>query len=91
MLVIGCALFQEEEVVYLTEAERLHAGQDEVRRRLGVPGFMQLLSTGEMLWSYRIWTNTGGDLNGPGTSYCDRYDLWFDRQATLRRWTRQDC
>ncbi|MBS0169806.1 MAG: hypothetical protein JSR62_05585 [Nitrospira sp.] len=33
MVVIGCALLQEE-VIYLTEAERLHATQDEVKRRL---------------------------------------------------------
>ncbi len=91
MLMMGCSLFQEEEVIYLTEAERLHVGQGEVRQRLGVPDVTQSLATGEILWTYRIWTNTGGDLNGPGTSYCDRYDLWFDRQATLRRWTHQAC
>jgi hypothetical protein len=49
-------------------------------------GFTKPLSNGETVWLYQIWTNTGGDLNGPGTSYCDQYSLRFDRHATLREW-----
>jgi hypothetical protein len=87
----GCALFQEEEVTYLKEAEQLHATQDEVKRRLGTPRVTKSIANGETVWLYQIWTNTGGDLNGPGTSYCDQYSLRFDRQATLREWKHQGC
>lgn len=91
VMLAGCALFQEEEVIYLNKAKRLHATQAEVKRRLGIPDVTQSLSNGETMWRYQIWTNTGGDLNGPGESYCDQYSLRFDRQATLREWTHQGC
>ncbi|BFU94091.1 MAG: hypothetical protein NTNFB02_08130 [Nitrospira sp.] len=91
ILLAGCALFEEEEVIYLKKAQRIHATQSEVKRRLGVPKVAQSLSNGETMWSYQVWTNTGGDLNGPGESYCDQYRLRFDRQATLREWTHDDC
>lgn len=87
----GCALFEEEEVIYLKKAKRLHVTQAEVKHRLGMPHAVQPLSNGETMWRYQIWTNTGGDLNGPGESYCDQYSLRFDRQATLREWTHHDC
>ena len=44
-----------------------------------------------MVWLYHIWTNTGGDLNGPGTTFCDQYSLRFDREAILREWKHQGC
>jgi len=91
MFLTGCALFQEEEVTYLKEAEKLHATQDEVKRRLGTPRVTKSIANGETVWLYQIWTNTGGDLNGPGTSYCDQYSLRFDRQAILREWKHQGC
>lgn len=91
IVLAGCALFEEEEVIYLKKAQRLHATQAEVKRRLGVPKVTQSLSNGETLWRYQTWTNTGGDLNGPGETYCDQYSLRFDGQATLREWTHDDC
>lgn len=91
VMLAGCALFQAEEVTYLKEAERLHATQTDVKRRLGAPKFSHSLSSGETMWRYHIRTNTGGDLNGPGTSYCDQYDLRFDQKKILREWTRQAC
>lgn len=91
MILTGCALFQEEEVVYLKKAMNLHATQADVRRQLGNPDSTQSLSSGETMWRYQIWTNTGGDLNGPGVSYCDQYALHFDQKGTLRGWIHQDC
>jgi hypothetical protein len=87
----GCALFEEEEVIYLKKALKAHATEAEIKRRLRVPKDSQSLPNGELLWKYQIWTNTGGDLNGPGQSYCDQYNLRFDRQGTLRDWTHEDC
>lgn len=87
----GCTLFDEQEVIYLKEAEKLHETQNEVQRRLGLPHFTKLLPNGQTVWLYQIWTNTGGDLNGPGTSYCDLYRLRFDQQATLREWRHHSC
>ena len=87
----GCGLFQQEEVVYLKEAEKLHATQDEVKRRLGNPRVTKALPNGDMVWLYHIWTNTGGDLNGPSTTFCDQYSLRFDREAILREWKHQGC
>lgn len=91
IVLAGCALFEEEEVIYLNRATKLHATQADVKRRLGVPKDTQSLPNAETLWRYQIWTNTGGDLNGPGESYCDQYSLHFDRQALLRDWTHGDC
>lgn len=90
-MLTGCALFQEAEVIYLNKAKRHHDTQADVRRQLGAPKFTHTLSNGETIWRYRIWTNTGGDLNGPGTSYCDQYDLRFDQKEILRDWVRQGC
>ena len=87
VLLAGCALFEEEEVIYLKKAVALHVTQAEVKQRLGMPRFTQSLPNGETLWRYQIRTNTGGDLNGPGESYCNQYTLRFDRQAILREWT----
>ncbi|MDF0643812.1 MAG: hypothetical protein P0111_07245 [Nitrospira sp.] len=91
IVLAGCVLFEEEEVIYLNKAMEIHATQAEVKRRLGVPKDTQSLPNGETLWKYQVWTNTGGDLNGPGESYCDEYSLRFDRQAALREWTHHDC
>ena len=87
----GCTLFSAQEVIQLKEAVRLHETQDDVRRRLGRPHFTKLLPDGQTVWLYQVWTNTGGDLNGPGTRYCDLYRLLFDEKATLREWRHEDC
>jgi hypothetical protein len=91
LFLTGCGLFQEEEVVYLKKAMTSHATQDDVKRRLGIPQAARWLPNGETAWTYQVWTNTGGDLNGPGESYCDEYRLRFDRDAILRDWTHQGC
>jgi hypothetical protein len=91
MILTGCALFQEPEVIYLNKAKARHDSQSDVRRQLGAPKFTHSVPTGETVWRYDIWTNTGGDLNGPGTSYCNQYDLQFDRHETLRDWTKGSC
>lgn len=54
MMVAGCAMFQQEEVIYLTEAKRLHATQAQVKRRLGVPKFAHSLSSGETIWKSNL-------------------------------------
>jgi hypothetical protein len=72
MMVAGCAMFRQEEVIHLTEAKRLHATQAHVKRRLGVPKFAHFLSRGDLEIS-NLDEHTDGDLNGPGTSYCDQY------------------
>ena len=90
-MLAGCALFQSEEVIYLKDAKMRHATQAEIKQRLGVPKLVGPLSTGETAWRYQIWTNTGGDLNGPGRSYCDQYDLRFGSDNILRDWTHQAC
>ena len=90
MMVAGCATLQQEEVIYLTEAKRLHASQAQVKRRLGVPKFAHSLSSGETIWRSNLDEHRG-DLNGPGTSYCDQYDLRCDQKEILRDWTRHGC
>jgi hypothetical protein len=47
MMLVGCALFEEEEVIYLENATRLYATQAEVKRRLGIPDATPCLSSGE--------------------------------------------
>lgn len=91
IVLAGCALFEEQEVIYLNKALTVHATQADVKRRLGAPRDTESLPNAETLWRYQIWTNTGGDLNGPGESYCDQYSLRFDRQTILRGWTHSDC
>ena len=91
LMLTGCALIQSEEVTYLKDAKMRHATQAEVKQRLGAPKMVAPLSTGETAWRYQIWTNTGGDLNGPGRSYCDQYDLRFDSDNILRDWTHGAC
>ena len=87
----GCTLFSAQEVIQLKEAVKLHETQAEVQRRLGRPHFTKLLPNGQTVWVYQVWTNTGGDLNGPGTRYCDLYRLLFDEKATLREWRHHSC
>lgn len=87
----GCTLFSAQEVIHLKEAVRLHETQDEVQRRLGRPHFTKPLPNGQMVWVYQVWTNTGEDLNGPRTRYCDLYRLLFDERAILRQWRHHSC
>jgi hypothetical protein len=87
VVLAGCALFEEQEVIYLQKAMCLHATQVDIKRELGRPPSTERLPNGETLWRYEIRKNTGGDLNGPGDTYCKRYTLRFDRQAILREWT----
>lgn len=91
MFLTGCALFQDEEVIYLNAAKENHATQADIKRRFGAPKFSGSLSNGESVWRYEIWTTTVGDLNGPGRSYCDQYDLRFDKNDILRDWTHRTC
>jgi hypothetical protein len=87
VILAGCALFEEQEVIYLKKAMTLHATQVDIKHELGKPRSIEPLPNGETLWRYKIRKNTGGDLNGPGDTYCKRYTLRFDRQSILREWT----
>ena len=73
VILAGCALFEEQEVIYLKKAMTLHATQADIKHELGKPRSIEPLPNGETLWRYKIRKNTGGDLNGPGDTYCKRY------------------
>ena len=88
-ILAGCALFEEQEVIYLKKAMTLHATQADIKQELGRPRSTEPLPNGETLWRYKIRNYTGGDLNGPGDTYCKRYTLRFDRQSILREWTQE--
>jgi len=68
MMSDGCALFEEEKMIYLKNVKGLHVTQAEAEQPLGVPDAIQSLSNGEITRRYQIWTNTGGDLNWSGDS-----------------------
>ena len=88
LLLVGCMLFEAEEMTYLRQAQD-RANQEEVRERLGPPAVIKSAEAGESLWVYQIrQEQTGSRMTAPGT-WCDEYMLTFDSQGVLRRWTHQ--
>lgn len=87
--VVDCALFQSKEARYLSSAVN-RATEDEVQQRLGNP--IRIVHDGAQrtVWEYEIREYVEGGNNSwtmTGTWWCDEYDLTFDHQRMLRKWT----
>ena len=83
----GCALFLDQEMIYLKSAQD-RATQQEVRDRLGPPLWIVPGSVSDTTWVYQITQREKGgnnilDIVG---YWCDEYVLTFDQSGVLRHW-----
>ncbi len=88
LMLIGCAMSQSWQVVYLKTAQD-QATQAEVRQRLGPPRQTTPADTWGSVWVYEYWEHEYGDRIRQSGSWCDQYVLTFDPQAILRQWAHQ--
>lgn len=68
------------------------ATQEIVGRRYGAPHKIEILDTGESVWTYYDRGSATASYGGYAKrTFCRAYTLTFDKEGILRDWKQQEC